>query len=98
MITKHLKLKSLTNVAKFFFSGAHHKVYDWRDDHDANPSYELDSRQVNTKDPAEYTFPHTADAEPWIFVHPDNYNPKDLTQNLVCSLKPAKFYNMMSSP
>lgn len=52
MITKHLGFKGLANVARFYFSGGHHKVYDWRDDHKANPSYEEDSRNINTKDPA----------------------------------------------
>ena len=52
MITKHLRFKGLANVARFYFSGGHHpKVYDWRDDHNANTSFEMDSRNVTTKDP-----------------------------------------------
>lgn len=52
MITKFLNFKGLTNVARFCFSGGHHhKVYDWRDDHEANKDYELDPKHFNTKDP-----------------------------------------------
>jgi hypothetical protein len=52
MITRHLNFKSVAKVAKFYFSGGHHpKVYDWRDDHEANTSYEIDYRNINQKDP-----------------------------------------------
>lgn len=40
------------------FSGSHHHVYDWRDDHVANPDYEENVRMIGVKDSSTYSFPH----------------------------------------
>lgn len=40
----------LLNKPCFTFSGGHHpKPFDWRDDHELNPYYELDPRALGTK-------------------------------------------------
>jgi hypothetical protein len=96
MITRHFNLRALNYLTKFRFSGGHHhheKVYDWRDDPSANHSYEHDFRLVGTKDPMEYTFPHTATAPAWIYSSPDKYNQKDLSQNSTQSSRVIQITN-----
>lgn len=78
-IAKRMLLSTKTVVN---FSGAHHHVYDWRDDHTQNPDLFQDPRTVNIVPAEEYTFPFTAKPRNWILSHPENYNPKDLTTNM----------------
>ena len=54
-----------------FGGGGHHHVYDWRDDHVANPDYEQNVRMIGVKSAETYVFPHKA-TEPATFTlsHP----------------------------
>ncbi|CAM6006534.1 unnamed protein product [Sphagnum balticum] len=83
------------------FSGGHHaKPFDWRDDHDLNPNFSRDPRRIGCKDPYSYSYPHEQDADPWESIFPQNYNPKDLTQNFVGTLplKSVAETNLMEPP
>ena len=73
-----------THLQRFHFSGGHaHKAYDWRDDHALNPFFEEDPRRRGNPDPYEYGQPFESAPNAYECPFPDNYNPKDLTQNFV---------------
>ena len=67
-----------------FGGGHHHKVYDWRDDHNANPDFVRDPRAIGVKPSEDYSYPYKADkAETWSFSHPETYDQKNLSTNMV---------------
>lgn len=85
MLVKQLTKSLLSNSLslKLVMNGGGHKVYDWRDDPHVNKDFELDSRMVGVKNANELVCPHQAPPNKWFYPHPDNYNPKDLSQNVV---------------
>lgn len=67
-----------------FGGGGHHKVYDWREDQNANPDFIVDPRMIGVKPSAEYSYPYKTDQPArFYFSHPDNYDPKNLYTNYV---------------
>lgn len=44
-----------------FGGGGHHKVYDWREDHLANPDYIQDPRMIGVKPSQEYQYPYKSE-------------------------------------
>ena len=74
------------HLQRFHFGGGHAtKPYDWRDDHALNPYYEEDPRRRHIPDSYAYGQPYESAPSKPIPTFPDNYNPKDLTQNFVGS-------------
>ena len=71
------------HLQRFAFGGGHAKAFDWRDDHDLNPFYELDPRRAGLPDPKTYEYPHVSEPNRYTNPYPSNYNPKDLTQTFV---------------
>lgn len=63
--------------------GHHAKPYDWRDDYSKNPEYVQNFLNRGCQDPATYHFPFEAPMPKWTYVHPANYDPRDLTKNFI---------------
>jgi hypothetical protein len=63
--------------------GHHAKPYDWRNDFTKNPEYVQDILNRGCQDPSTYHAPFDAPMPQWVYSHPANYNPRDLTTNLV---------------
>ena len=83
LVNKKICSRGCLNLQRYAFGGAVSKPYDWRDDHDLNPFYELDPRTVGTPDPYTYSEPFSAKPETPLPAFSPEYNPKDLTQNYV---------------
>ena len=44
-----------------FGGGGHHKVYDWRDDPNANQDFIVDPRMIGVRPSSEYSYPYKTD-------------------------------------
>lgn len=85
MIVNKLSRKLLINggIIMRFGGGGHHHVYDWRDDHVANPDFDENVRMIGIKPAETYSFPYKTDkAATFTLSHPDNYDPKNLNTNM----------------
>ena len=86
IVNRRFGLRSGLHLQRYMFGGAAApKPFDWRDDHSLNPFYEEDPRSTGIPDPYSYAEPFEAKHVTREIVFPDNYNPKDLTQNFVGS-------------
>lgn len=71
-----------------FSGGHHHQVYDWRDDHAQNPDFFEDPRMIGVRKADTFVTPYKEEESERLtyrYSHPSNYNPKDLTTNMVGS-------------
>jgi hypothetical protein len=98
MLTRHINLRSLQYVSKMRFGGHHARPYDWRDDPSVNTSYEQDPRSIGIKDPMDYSFPHKAKGRDWILSAPEDYDPKDISQNVGRHSHVGAINNLMAPP
>lgn len=83
------------------FSGKKHPPpYDWRDDHDMNPSFERDPRRIGCEDPTLYSYPYEGVQKEMPDLYPKEYDPKDLTKNFVGTypMQPLEVTNLMEAP
>ena len=83
IVNRKLGFKAGVHLQRYMFGGHAPKPFDWRDDHALNPFYEEDPRTTGIPDPYTYGQPFEAEPDKTFIVFPQEYNPKDLTQNFV---------------
>ena len=58
----------------------------------------MDPRRLNIPNCYDYKFPHEAEASPWNYSHPVDYDKKNLYTNFVGSRPQTEIVNLLDVP